>query len=111
MKKIILLLAIFFGITFSANAQSDNTEAYSAAKAEINRISSYFELSNEQIDDLMPILVKKHDAIINSTDDNATKNEIRMRFATLTLEKLDENAVAKIEGSKELYNEIFGIEY
>lgn len=111
MKKIILLLAIFFGITFSANAQSDNTEAYSAAKAEIGRILNYFELSDETVNELMPVLVKKHNTILNTESDKATKNEIRMRFATLTLEKLDEIAVAKIEGNKELYNEIFGIEY
>ena len=59
----------------------------------------------------MPLLVKKHSTLLNSEAEKTTKNEIRMRFATLTLEKLDANINNKIESNKELYNEIFGIEY
>jgi hypothetical protein len=111
MKKIILLFVIFLGLTFTAQAQQTNTESYAAAKAEIGRFLNYFELSSEKIDELMPILVKKHETILNSTGDNVKKNEIRVRFATLVIDMLDENVAAKLEGNKELYNEVFGVEY
>ena len=111
MKKILLLLVMFLGFGISAQAQTANDPAYVAAKEEIKRYATYFELSNEKVEELMPILVKKHNTLINTTMENSTKNEMRMRFATLSLEILGDNVAAKLEGNKELYNELFGIEY
>lgn len=111
MKKILLLLVVFLGFGISAQAQTANDPAYVAAKDEIRRYSTYFELSNEKIEELMPILIKKHNTLINTVAENSTKNEMRMRFATLTIDILGETAATKLEGNKELYNELFGIEY
>jgi hypothetical protein len=111
MKKIILLFVMFLGFGMTAQAQTASDPAYVEAKAEINRFLNYFELSDGQIDEIMPLLVKKHATLLNTEAEKTTKNEIRMRFATLTLEKLDANINNKIESNKELYNEIFGITY
>ena len=100
MKKILLLLVIFLGFGISAQAQTASDPAYAAAKQEINRYSNYFELSEGQIEELMPILVKKHDAIQNTEADNVSKNEMRVRFATLSIEILGDTAASKLEGNK-----------
>ena len=102
---------MFLGFGMTAQAQTASDPAYFEAKAEINRFLNYFELSDGQIDEIMPLLVKKHATLLNTVAEKTTKNEIRMRFATLTLEKLDANINNKIESNKELYNELFGIEY
>jgi hypothetical protein len=111
MKKILLIVVMFLGFGISAQAQTANDPAYVAAKDEIKRYSTYFELSNEKIDELMPLLVKKYNTILNTDADQVTKNEMCNRFATLSLEILGESVATKVEGNKELYNELFGITY
>lgn len=105
MKKIVTLLVLFFAVTFSANAQQENS-IDTSVKKDVYAVTEYIKITPAKQKDLQKILFDKYRRLEDKTLSDERKNLI----AESTLRKIksifDSTEIQKLEANPELLNRL-----
>ena len=105
MKKIMLIIAMFVGIT-TASFAANTTDPVTLAKQDIKELLEVVEISQHLKNDLLTLFTMKYEALsdTNLHPDNA--QQIRARFGDKFMAGLTDDQLAALKKNPELFERL-----